>query len=77
MVLIYILYTYPTIIYTFILFVAITIIPELSQLHHLTVLNLSLNPLDRIPDTIYNSSSLTELYLNDTNLTYIVANIGK
>ncbi|XP_026469114.1 protein lap1-like [Ctenocephalides felis] len=56
---------------------AITIIPDLNQLQHLNILNLSLNPLDRIPDTIYNTSTLTELYLNDTNLTYIVANIGK
>ena len=56
----------------------LTDFPEaIKQCKQLSVLEASVNPLQRIPEGCTQLVSLTQLYLNDVFLEYLPANFGR
>lgn len=51
--------------------------PNLDKLHKLTMLDLSMNDLGKVPEAIMSLINLQQLCLNDTGIDFVPANIGR
>jgi Leucine-rich repeat (LRR) protein len=51
--------------------------PNIDKLNKLTILDLSMNDLGKVPEAIMSLINLQQLCLNDTGIDYVPANIGR